>query len=151
MPKIIIPRDFWFIDIELDEPKIEGKLSDDLQDTLARLAGWYDAGKTFKKVNVDSQGRLLVSLNAGQIGNLSTSKPAVAAVAVKLLDANINRRRWEIRNNGVSDVAWGVDNSVTLANGVTLGVGQLDGDDVYIGALWAISSAAGATLTVIEE
>lgn len=151
MPQIIIPREFWRTDVELDEQKIEGKLSDDLIDSLARLFGWYDAGQFWKKINVDSQGRLLVSLNAGQIGNLTISRPAVAAVAVKLLDANINRRRWEIRNTGLRDAAWGGSDAVTLANGVTIPIGNFDGDDVYIGQIWAISSGAGTTFEVIEE
>lgn len=151
MPVIIIPREFWRTDIEVDEQKIEGKLSDDLLDTLARNVGWYDAGQRWKKINVDSQGRLLVSLNAGQIGNLTISKPAVAAVAVQLLPANTNRRRWEIRNTGLNDAAWGPTAAVTLANGVTIGAGQFDGDDIYIGDLWAISVGAGTTFEVIEE
>ena len=151
MPSEFVPREFFRIDVELLEQKLHGALTDDVVDSLARNFGWYDAVQLWKKVNVDSQGRLLVSLNAGQIGNLTVSRPTVAAVATKLLTANVNRRRWEIRNTGLNDAAWGANNGVTLANGVTIGAGRFDGDDIYIGDVWAISSGAGSTFEVIEE
>lgn len=150
MPTIIIPRSFWRIDVELQEEKIEGKLSDDLQDTLSRLFGWYDAGQFWKKVNVDSQGRLLTSANAGQInaGNISTT--VVGLVALKVLSANLLRRTFLIKNDGVTNLFFGFDAAVTAVSGFPLYPGEMYSDDVYVGDIYLISSAANGSVKAIE-
>lgn len=150
MPFPIIPRIFWYIDSELAKIKTKGQLSDDIQDTLARNFGWYDAGGLWKKLNSDSQGRLLVSLNAGQTQSATLSLLNVTNAAAKVLQANTNRRGYLIQNTGGNNIYLGFDSTLTSAKGIILAPGASYNDNVYVGDVWAIAVVASVEARAVE-
>ncbi len=89
------------------------------------------------------------------VGSLASSAVAsagvVGVVAGVLVAANASRKMLTIYNNGTVDIFLGVDNTVTVANGLLVAPGKSYNTEQYSGAFWAISSLAAQDARIFEE
>lgn len=94
---------------------------------------------------------ILQPVQTKQPATLNVSAVVVGIVAVQILAANLNRKKFTSLNNGATDLYFGKDGTVTTANGFGKIVAGQAWDSEYTGAVWAIGSAAVGDLRVMEE
>ena len=83
----------------------------------------------------------------------SASAPSVLALtttAATVLAANPKRRSLTIQNNSGATVYIGYGTGLTTGNGLQLANGEVLVEEVYTGAVWAMTSSGTAFLPYIE-
>jgi hypothetical protein len=143
-------RGFGRIDIEATALKDQPEILDIIQPVLSRLIAWDNANEIFKLVGLDSDGRLLVSSGSTKTKTFNESDPSIGTSAVSILAENNNRKQYLIQNVSDTDIYIGFTSSVTTSLGYKLVPDATFGDDVYLGAIYAITSVASKSLRVIE-
>lgn len=143
MPTIIVVESGWEnLDIETVPLLAMPPLTDVVQQTLARLMGWNEASKSFRRLAVDSSGRVLTTsgqaLN-GQVVRTDTTAPVAPAVVV--LPQNQNRLLYIVQNGFTSQINIGFDNTLSTLNGIRVPPEGLWIDEIYRGDVWAVSTA----------
>lgn len=141
---------FDSLDINPDHQVRKPDISDSIQQTIARLFGWWRGGEQFRLVEIDQDGRLLVSTSPTQGSTWVNSNPTVGVTASAILNQNTSRRQYIIENLGTADIYIGGTSAVTTATGLKIPSGGIFADDVYTGALYAISGTAGQDVRVVE-
>lgn len=125
-------------------------VSDDIQQTLARLVGYDPNAKTFRFIPVDSDGRLLVGS-----GGIRTNAAVISAVdvlitATLLINENLDRNALNIYNNGTDVVYLGFTSSVVIADGFPVEAGANFYTENYTGKIYAISPAITSNVRLME-
>ncbi len=126
-------------------PEIDEKV----QPTLARLLGWESGVPQFRLIEVDSDGRILVSTDPTKVSDGTISHLSITATTQVVLGANSSRKYWFIRNDGVANVSFSFVTPVGSANFITLPAGGTFSDSNYTGAIYALGTV-GDTLQIIE-
>lgn len=146
----VFTRGFYDTNLEM-QPYIPTRdVSDDIQQTLDRLLGWYDAGKYWQAVQVDNTGRLLTSPSSVPVTTGTASQKNVTTADIEILAANSSRNYWIIKNFG-SDVVY-VTLGVTAltTTGYPLSPGDQIGDTIYKGSIRGIAASGTQDMRIIE-
>lgn len=143
MPTIIVVESGWEnLDIETVPLLAMPPLTDVVQQTLARLMGWDEGSKSFRRLAVDSSGRVLTTsgqaLN-GQVVRTDTTAPAANAAVV--LPQNPNRLLYIVQNGFTTQINIGFDDTLATTNGIRVPPEGVWVDEVYRGDVWAVSTA----------
>ncbi len=143
--------DFTSKDIATDQPFDLPNISDDLQQTLAHLIGYFEAGDVFKLLRADNLGRLHVTFGAVGTGFASHRQVSVALQTVtKILSENLNRRELVVQNVGSVGIRVNFTNAVSASNGFLIEAGTTFTNDVYFGELFAFAQSGSTTLEILE-
>ena len=125
-------------------------VSDDIQQTLARLLGWDSNNQLFRLVTVDSNGALFGSIGPQKVTTFVVTAFTVGVAAVQLFISNGSRKSLLILNNSANAIFIGPTNGVTTATGFPLAPGASYSDDLNNGPIWAISAVAGNNVRTLE-
>lgn len=128
----------------LDPLQRSPEITDNIQQALSRLMGWYDLDAVWKFIRTDSVGRLLVASGSGLASVINVNNFTPGAGTVNVLSANPARLKFEIQNTGASNVFVGFSATLTLANTILLNPGDIYYDDVYSGDVYCLLFAASA-------
>ena len=116
--------------------------------TLAHLIGW--TGTHSVMIRATSDGRLRVTTEVIGTAVGTYAQVTVGAAATLIKAANADRTSLAIQCVAATDLWIGLDNSVTITNGMLLAKGQTWSNDVYLGAVYGIV-AAGTTEAAYQE
>lgn len=143
-------RGFGNVDIVPDKLFYQPDISEDIQQSLSRLLGWDALNEIFKLLGVDAEGRLLVSSGATKTDTITYTIIEVETTATLVVNQNNNRKQYLLQNLSGS-VTWiGFDGNVDENLGYKLAVDASFGDDVYVGAIYALNTTGNANLLLIE-
>ena len=117
---------------------------------MARLLGWNRNTEQFKLVEVDVDGRLLVSTSPTQATSGVNSNPTVGIAASIILNQNSSRRQYIVQNLGAQPIYLGFGSIPTTLTGFQIPSNGVFADDVFTGVLYAISGTAGQDVRVVE-
>lgn len=141
---------FGNTDLQLDPYDKKPTISDNIQQTIARLLGWHAASLTYKTILADTDGRLLVSSSPTQSALATSSQANVLLVSVQLLAANPNRKQYILENLGANPIFLGFGSNAIAASGFSLPSGGIFADDVWVGAITAIALVGSNDVRIVE-
>ena len=121
-----------------------------LKQTLARLWGWNYLKGRFQKLICDVDGRLMVSSDATKADAANQSVVIVPVGGIGVLAANPQRRQVIIQNVGAADAHIVFGNAAALSPAMVLKPNVAFTDDIYVGAIVAMTSAGVTNLEVTE-
>jgi hypothetical protein len=137
-------------DLEISSYNPYPEISEDIQQTLARLLAFDILNDRNKSLICDSDGRLYVS-TATTPSNVAVNSAAVVGVATsQILAANGSRKQVTIQNLGTVAVYISYGTPATLATGYQIPSGGSYIENVYTGAINAISSLAAQDVRIVE-
>jgi hypothetical protein len=139
-----LSQNFHQTEAILDPLQRQPDISEDIQQTLSRLLGWYDFDAVWKFIRTDANGRLLVASGSGLASTVNVNNFTPGAAITSVLAANSSRMKFEIQNAGVSNVFVGFGPLLTLANTVLLSPGDVYHDDIYSGDVYCLTFAASS-------
>ena len=122
----------------------EGRLA------LSMLFGWDDNALMWRRVLVDSAGRLALAASFSKTHTGHTFSHLASSSVTTVLSDNPNRVSWLIKNNGSVTVYIGFSSSLTAANGLPLYPGDVISDDSYTGPVYVITDSGTSDLRVME-
>lgn len=125
-------------------------VSDNFQQTLARMIAYDSASGLFRFVGMNSDGQLLVSSGASRTNVGNTSQIDVGITATQLLTENSGRKIFNILNNSGNTIWVDFENTVSVATGFPIASGASWYEETYYGALWAIALSAGNDVRIME-
>jgi hypothetical protein len=125
-------------------------ISENITRTLARLMGFHVGTATWKLLQSDIDGRLLVSSSSTQTNTATNSNPTVGVASAAILNANPTRRQYIIYNNGSVNIYLGFGTAAVVTNSLPVPPGGIFIDDVFTGVVNAISGTAGQDVRVVE-
>lgn len=125
-------------------------LSEDIQQTLARLLGWDYLSFVYRSLIVDSDGRLLVSTSPTKSDSAVNSAVTVDNVGVTLLANNPLRKSYVIQNLGANIVYVRFGLVPLVATGIAVDTNGVLTDDIYTGIITAITSAGNSDVRITE-
>lgn len=86
-----------------------------------------------------------------QFTPFKTSQVAITGTATQVVAANNSRSGIALTNLGTTDVFYGENNTVTTSNGdILIGTKGAVKAFATTGAVWAVTSGASQTITVLE-
>lgn len=126
------------------------EISREYLQAFVKLMAWSDAEETFKFVRVDSDGRILNSLQSATGDTLNNSSVSVTATPTLLASANADRKSVSIQNLGAQDVYIGGSASISTALGFILPVDGVFNLTTYTGAIYGVIPSSFNNVRVIE-
>lgn len=137
-------------DLQLDPYERKPKISDEITQTIARLLGWHDTSKQYRSILSDADGRLLVSSSPTQSSAATNSQASVGVASSQLLAANPLRKQYIIQNLGSVAIYIAFGTAAIVATHFQLPAGGIFADDVWVGAIFAISTLAAQDVRIVE-
>jgi len=125
-------------------------ISDDIQQSLARMLVWDYANKQWVLPIADTDGRILVSTSPTKATANNSSNPTVTTTSAAILSENTSRKQALIQNTGAVSVYLGFGEDATVATGFLLIPDAIYIMDVWLGSVTAIVSAGTSTLNIQE-
>lgn len=135
------------LDPYTDSPTI----SEDIQQTVARLEGWNEALQLFKLIRSDNVGRLLVSLAPPASPNVSQTTFTINAVEQQVLVPNQNRRIFILQNRGAGVITISYQPALASAQQMQIGSGGTWLEDLWSGSVFATKFGAPDCVITIWE
>lgn len=118
--------------------------------SLAQLFGWDAAGRIRRRVAVDAQGRVLVSLGGspGQIPNVYQAD--VPTTATLIVGESQNRYLLRVRNISSVDVYVSNTNAVSPTTGFLIRPGEVADFSAWTFPMWMIAVTLPGRVAIIE-
>jgi len=101
-------------------------------------------------LQINTDGSLDVRSKLQELFGQAPVRSLLGLTATQIVASNDNRRSLDVFNNDVTIVYIGVDNTVSIINGVPLLPYNWIGWDGYKGELWGISTVVGTDTRVLE-
>lgn len=137
-------------DLQIEGYNAYPDISDNIQQTLARLLGFDANNQIYRALLTDPDGRLYVSTSATQAASAVNSQVTVGVVSVALVSQNNSRRSLTIQNLGAAPIYLAYGQAALVATGIQIPSNGIYIEDRYLGAVNAISSAAGNDVRILE-
>jgi len=118
--------------------------------SFAYLFGYYQAGDVYRRIRCTSDGVLHVTTAPVARATADVHQHALVATAVEILEVNADRACVSVKNHSAEKVYVGFDNTVSDSTGRLLEENASIEMDLYTGAVWAISTVTGSSVSVIE-
>lgn len=117
---------------------------------LSWLLGFDNTSKKWSPLQVDSDGRMLVSLSASPVSSVIQSKVATSTVNAVALIANSDRKQMIIQNVGTEDVYLGLSDDPATTDDMLLVAGAIYIEDIYFGEVNVIMASGVSELRIAE-
>lgn len=138
-------------EIQLDPNFTNPDISDNIQQTIARLEGWNEATNKFNLLRSDNVGRLLVSLAPPQAPFVNQTAVVVVAAEALILPANQNRRLYIIQNQDINPIFISYTAGFVIGRMIEVASGTLWSDDLWNGDVFAHCTAGLTAACAIWE
>jgi len=125
-------------------------ISEDVQQTLARLMGLDPNNSIFRFLRTDQDGRLLVSATSLQGTSAQQPNVTVTTASINLLAANSSRRVFIIQNLGASAIYLGFGITALTTHLQVPANGGVFIDDHFLGAINAIAASGSNDVRIAE-
>lgn len=149
MPKAVIDG-FGRSNADIEPLDPSPDISQNVQQTLARLMVWDYTNHQFKLVASDIDGRLIISMSGVQINTAQHGAVFPVAGAFNIRPANVNRRYLVLYNNTGNILYIGFTAGVTAANGFMFMPGTVYTDNIYTGEYWGIQPLFAGDIRFME-
>lgn len=143
-----VKKGFGDTDIQLEPPSIFVDISNDIQQTIARLFGWNETQERFLLLNADNDGRLLVSQSTTKTDTGTLTRITLTGSTQLAIATNDFRRAFRLINTGATSVQVGFITPITTSY-FTLVANGTYFDDIYSGNVY-INGTASNIVEVIE-
>lgn len=149
MAKIYSDR-FNRTDLEFHPYVEDPEVSDDIQQSLARLLAWDSANGQWRRLAVDPNGNLNIIVAQNKASSGINTAVSVSTTATLLANVNTSRKSIVIYNNGPETVFLGYDTNVSFSTGIPLTSGSAYSDDTYLGSYFGITSSGTSDVRIGE-
>lgn len=149
MPNAIL-EGFGNTDLQLSPQDLMPDISADIQQTLARILAFYEAGKLFKALRCDASGRLLVSNAEVASSIVYQSAVTVTTAETTILPANVNRKSWFLQNTGAFQFYLYFSTGLAVANALIIYPGDTFSNDSYVGTVYGKTGTGSASCRILE-
>lgn len=146
----VIDTGFEDFEFETDNDPANPDISEDVQQTLARIILWDDAGQRWRAAECDNIGRLVVSPAGTSYDTITETWPAINTTAQQIVEPNPVRRWIRITNREYTEVRYGFSSAMSPSGYLIL----LDGESRelvgYTGPIFIWVQTGTATVKIEE-
>lgn len=141
---------FGLTTLDLEPPKVNPEISENITQTLDRLMVWDTINKHWVQVTGNADGAILVTSSAPSSQAPRFGRVVIGAAASRLFNVNNLRKQIVLKFQTDIDQFIGFDNTVTVGNGIQMHPGEFLSIDNYTGEIWGLNGVAGKSIQFIE-
>lgn len=123
---------------------IKPDVSEDIQQTLARLMGWDYLVEQWRPALTDADGRLMVNTSSLKTDVVTQVGGSVGGGSVAVFNNNTSRKVYWLQATGTGDIYISLSTTFTLSSAIKLLPGAMWIDDVYTGQVRIASDGLGS-------